>query len=222
MSKIVVFGASGMIGERVLREALDRGHQVTAVARDASKITRSADGSTGGLTVAAGDVTDPESVAGLALGADVVVSAVAPPRAAGADAEGALVAAANGLIDGLRPLGEDAPMLIVVGGAGSLEVSPGVRLVDTPDFPDVYKAESLAQAAALEHYRAVVDLAWTVLSPAATIAPGERTGVFRLGHDELIADAEGNSSISAEDFAVAVLDEAESPSHLGRRFTLAY
>jgi len=218
MSRIVVFGASGMIGQRVLREALDRGHQVTAVARDTSKITASADG----LTVTAGDVTDPESVAGLALGADVVVSAIAPPRVPGADAEGALIAAADGLIDGLRPLGEDAPLLIVVGGAGSSEVAPGVRLVDSPGFPDLYKAEALAHAATLEHFRRAVDLAWTVLSPAATIAPGERTGVFRLGRDELITDAEGNSNISAEDFAVAVIDEAEKPSHLGHRFTIGY
>jgi putative NADH-flavin reductase len=222
MSKIVVFGPSGMTGHHVLREALHRGHQVTAVTGDASRAAPSPDRPANRLTIAAGDVTNPESVATLSLGADIVVNAVAPPREPGADPEDALVAAANGLIDGLRPLGEDAPMLIVVGDAGSLEVSPGVRLVDTPGFPDLHRAESLAQATAPEHYRAVVDLAWTVLSPAAVITLGERTGVFRLGDDELVTDADGNSAISAKDLAVAVLDEAESPSHLGRRFTLAY
>jgi len=218
MARIVVFGASGMIGRRIVREALDRGHHVTAVARDISRITSSAEG----LTVAAGDATDPQSVAGLALGSDVVVSAIAPPHGPGVDAEEALLAAADGLIDGLRPLGEDAPLLIVVGGAGSLEVAPGLRLLDAPGFPDEYRPAALAHAAALEHYRKVVDLAWTVLSPPTTIAPGERTGVFRLGGDTLLSDAEGNSNISAEDFAVAILNEAEAPSHLGHRFTAAY
>ena len=218
MSKIVIFGASGMIGQRVLREALDRGHQVTAVARDTTKIISSADG----LTVAAGDVTDPSIVAELSTGADVVVSAIAPPRAADADPKGALLAAADGLIDGLSPIGEDAPLLIVVGGAGSLETSPGVRLVDAPDFGELYKPEALAQAAVLAHFRTVVDLAWTVISPPATIAPGTRTGKFRVGDNELITDAEGISTISAEDFAVAIVNEAEKPAHVGHRFTVGY
>jgi uncharacterized protein len=217
MAKIVLFGASGMIGQRVLREALDRGHEVTAVARDTSKLTRTDPKS----TVTSGDVTDPGSVAKLAAGADVVISAIST-RAPGGDPEAALAAVADSLIRGLRSLAPDAPRLIIVGGAGSLEVAPGVRLVDTPEFPAAYKSESLAHAGLLGVFRGVTDLEWTYLSPAAEIAPGERTGTFRLGDDELVVDAAGESRISAEDYAVALVDEAETPKHVGRRFTVGY
>jgi len=109
-----------------------------------------------------------------------------------------------------------------VGGAGSLEVAPGVRLVDAPGFPELHKAEALAQGEALAVFRGVSDLEWSFLSPAAVIAPGERTGAFRLGGDQLLADADDNSHISAEDYAIALIDEAEEPKHTGRRFTVAY
>jgi putative NADH-flavin reductase len=218
MAKIVIFGGSGMIGQRAVREALGRGHEVTAVVRDPSKLTDPHPN----LTVAAGDVTDPGTVARLGSGADVVINAISPPRVPGADPAAALIAAADSLIAGLRGLGEGAPRLLVVGGAGSLLVAPGLRLVDAPGFPDAYKAEALAHADALAVYRGVEDLEWSYLSPPATISPGERTDAFRLGGDELVADAEGNSHISAEDYAIALIDEAENPKHLRQRFTLAY
>ncbi|MBO4272932.1 NAD(P)-dependent oxidoreductase [Microbispora triticiradicis] len=112
--------------------------------------------------------------------------------------------------------------LVQVGGAGSLEVAPGVRLVDTPDFPEVYKKEALAGAATLALYREAGDLDWTYVSPAAEIAPGERTGSYRLGGERLLTDAEGRSFVSAEDYAVAVADLLEKGGHARERITVAY
>lgn len=219
MAKIVIFGGSGMIGQCAVREALSRGHEVTVVVRDPSKVTDSHPK----LTVTSGDVTDPGTVAKTAGGADAVISAISPPRdVPGADPAAALTAAADSLISGLRSLGSDAPRLVVVGGAGSLEVAPGVRLVDAPGFPAEHKAGALAQGEALAVFRGVSDLDWSYLSPAASIAPGERTGTFRLGGDQLLSDADGTSHISAEDYAIALVDEAEQPKHLRQRFTVAY
>jgi len=219
MAKFVIFGGSGMIGQRAVREALDRGHEVTIVVRHPAKVTESHPN----LTVTSGDVSDPGTVAKAAIGADAVISAVSPPRGVpGSDPAAVLTAVAESLVAGLRSLGSDAPRLLVVGGAGSLEVAPEVRLVDAPGFPDLYKAEALAQGEALAVYRGVTDLDWSYLSPAASIAPGERTGTFRLGGDQLLSDADGNSHISAEDYVIALVDEAEESKHVRRRFTVAY
>jgi hypothetical protein len=114
------------------------------------------------------------------------------------------------------------PRLLVVGGAGSLEVAPGVALVDTPNFPAQYKSEALAGREFLNRLRAEKELAWTFLSPSAVLAPGERTGKFRLGKDQLLADAEGQSHISMEDYAIALVDELEQPRHTRERFTVGY
>lgn len=217
MAKVVLFGASGMVGQRALAEALDRGHQVTAVVRDPARITARSEN----LTVEVGDVTDPATVTRLAEGADAVVSAVSR-RGPGLDQSAAYRDLAKSLIEGLRALGTDAPPLVIVGGAGSLEIAPGQRLVDQPDFPDAYKGEALAQADLLDWLRGITDVKWSYFSPAAGIAPGERTGEFRLGGDRLISDAEGKSFISAEDYAVALIDEAESGAHIGERFTIGY
>jgi putative NADH-flavin reductase len=217
MAKIVLFGASGMIGQRALTEALGRGHEVTAVVRDPAKVTTDHPN----LTVVAGDVAQPATVTRLAEGADVVVSAVSQ-RGPGLDQTAAYDAVGRGLVEGLRALGADAPRLVVVGGAGSLEVAPGQRLVDQPDFPDSYKGEALAHGDLLEKLRAVTDVKWAYLSPAAMIHPGERTGSFRVGGDALMSDADGKSFISAEDYAVALIDEAESGKHVGERFSVAY
>ncbi len=207
--KIVLYGASGMIGSRILSELLSRSHDVTAVVRNPSAIDRP------GVAVRAGNVLDPQSIIDTARGADAVISAYAAPH----DSVDKLVDAAHSLISGLKQAG--VSRLLVVGGAGSLEVAPGVRLVDTPDFPPAWKAVALAAGDALNVYRQA-DLDWTYLSPAAIIEPGERTGKFRTASDTLVTDANGNSRISAEDFAIAIVDELEQPRHIRRRFTVGY
>lgn len=217
MAQLVVFGASGMIGRRVLAEALDRGHHVTAVARDPKKI----EGGNPNLAVVAGDVTDPAAVTRVAQGQDAVIAAVSR-RGPGLDQKAAYRAVGEGLVQGLRALGADAPRLVLVGGAGSLEVAPGRRLVDQPGFPDAYKGEALAHADLLEWLRGIKDVKWSYASPAAEIAPGARTGAFRVDGDSLLSDPQGRSFITAEDFAIALVDEAESGAHVGGRFTAAY
>ncbi|MEU4700063.1 NAD(P)-dependent oxidoreductase [Nonomuraea dietziae] len=200
--KILLFGATGMIGQRIAAELGNRGHQVTGMSRS---------GPVKGDVAQAGE---------LARGYDVVVSAIAPPRD-GSEPEAPFLAANRALIDGVRAAG--VRRLITVGGAGGLEVAPGVSLVDTPGFPEIYKKESLAARAVYEQlYRNVDDLDWTYVAPAAEIAPGDRTGVFRLGGDQLLTDADGRSFITAEDFAVAIADEVESGEHPRRRITVAY
>jgi putative NADH-flavin reductase len=214
----VIFGGSGMIGRRAVLEAVSRGHKVTAVVRDPAKMTsKHAD-----LTVVTGDVTDPATVAKLAAGADAVISAVSPATVADADPEVTFAPVVAGLVEGLRAAGADAPPLVVVGGAGSLRLPGGERLMDAPFFPDEYKSAALAHADLLDRLRRVPDLAWSYFSPASVIAPDKRTGTFRLGGDDLVFDADGESFISAEDYAVALVDEAESPKHVRERFTIAY
>jgi putative NADH-flavin reductase len=209
---IALFGSTGQIGSRLLAEATDRGHAVTVVVRDPAKAPARA------AAVVTGDVTDAKSVAETVVGHDAVISAV------GGVLEGqdpVAVQAARALIEGLSSAGVDR--LLVVGGAGSLLTPDGVRLIDQPGFPEHVKPFSMAQVDALEIYRsAAAGLRWTFLSPADEIEPGERTGRFVLGDDEAVYDANGRSHISMEDYAVALVDELETPRHLGRRFTLGY
>jgi|SRR5829696_5544786 len=212
--KLIIFGASGLLGTRLVTEALDRGHEVTAVARDAARL----DDRGGRVHTASADATDRDSVAAVAGGHDVAVSAVTQH-----EAPDVLVDAARGLLEGLARAG--VPRLISVGGAGSLEVAPGQRLVDTPDFHDEWKPEALAGARALEVFRQAdgeTPVEWSFISPGALLAPGERTGRYRLGGDQLLVDELGRSHISMEDFAVAILDEVEEPRHPRQRFTAAY
>lgn len=209
--KILLVGGSGTIGSRVLAEAVRRGHTVTTVSRDPSKVASQV-----GVTAVKADALDPSSLADAARGHDAVVSAYSP----GADPS-KLVEAARANITGLPKAG--VKRLVVVGGAGSLEVAPGVQLVDIPEFPAAWKTIALAHRDALEVYRTeAAALDWTYFSPAALIEPGERTGQFRTGKDQLIADESGQSRISAEDYAIALLDELESPKHIRERFTAAY
>jgi putative NADH-flavin reductase len=215
--KIVLFGATGHIGQRIAAEALRRGHTVTGVVRDPEKVA-SPDPR---VPLVQGDATDPESVARVAKGADAIVSAISPrPNPRGRTAP-SLTAAARALLAGARKAG--VKRLVVVGGAGSLEIAPGKRLMDAPGFPDAYKAEAQEGADSLAVYRdegSGVD--WTFLSPAAEIGPGQRTGHYRTTVDQFRTDAKGHSGISYEDYAVALLDELEKPKHRGARFGVAY
>lgn len=209
--KIALFGASGMIGSRILEEALSRQHQVTAVVRDPSRITTTHPA----LTVVTGDIQNPAQVAEIAAGHDVVINATSPGFGAGQT----LVAAAHALLDGLKQAG--VQRLLVVGGAGSLEVAPGVQLLDAPGFPAEWRGIASAHRDALGVYREA-DLDWTYVSPPAMIQPGERRGQFRTGGDQLLSDENGNSHISTDDFAIAILDEVERPQSIRRRMTVGY
>jgi hypothetical protein len=214
--KIVLFGATGHVGQRIVAEALRRGHEVTGIVRDPSR-AQSPDPR---VTLVQGDATDAASVATVVRGADAVVSSVSPRPGTTGNAP-TMVGTARALIAGLREAG--VRRLVVVGGAGSLEVAPGVALVDTPDFPEAYKPESLDGRDALNVYRAEADgLDWTFISPAIIIQPGERTGRYRTTGDQVLADERGHSTISFEDYAAALLDELETPRHVGARFGVAY
>ncbi|MFK0292394.1 NAD(P)-dependent oxidoreductase [Streptomyces sp. NPDC090442] len=216
MSKIALFGANGTIGSRILDEALRRGHQVTAVVRDPAKLTKSDPN----LTVVTGDVLDPESVAEVVKGQDVVVSAVGGGGGPGHIAT--IRPAAEALVAGVRTLGGDAPRLLSVGGAGSLRKPDGTQVWEAEGLPVFLLQIMHAHGDALDFYRTVSDVRWTNLSPAATIEPGERTGTYRTATDDLIVAEDGSSRISAEDYAVALLDEIEQPRHIGERFTVGY
>jgi putative NADH-flavin reductase len=212
--KVLMFGATGHIGSCIVAELLARGHEVTGLTR------KGADGAaTQGLMMKTGNVTDPATVIELAPGHDAVVSAVGPTLGVDNDEE-ILVGATRSLIAGLRKT--DVRRLVVVGGAGSLETAPGQRLIDSPHFPEIWKANARAQSTALELYREVDDLDWTFVSPAAMIEPGERTGNYRVGGDQLMTDADGHCRISIEDYAAAFVDELETGSAIRRRISVAY
>ncbi|QNE75813.1 NAD(P)H-binding protein [Streptomyces finlayi] len=213
--RITVFGAAGNVGSRVVTEALARGHEVTAVVRDAARFPALHPAA----THRTGNAGNPAHVAELSTGQDLVVGATRP--APGHEDEHAAVGRA--LLSGLA--GTDT-RLIVVGGAGSLTV-PGTRGVlasDDPAYvPDAWRHIALASNAQYDAVRtATTEVDWAYLSPSAVLEPGNRTGTFRLGTDELLVDAEGNSALSMEDLAVALLDEAEHPKHHRTRFTAGY
>ncbi|MDO3411401.1 NAD(P)H-binding protein [Saccharibacillus sp. CPCC 101409] len=209
--KILVLGAGGTIGRRIVEEALNRKCEVKALLRDPSLIGAQHDE----LTALKGDLLEPGEVARAAAGCDAVVSAF------GLEAgEGRMLAeAARMIVEGTRAAGVER--LIVAGGAGTLFASPGVRLMDTPDYPEELRPLALAHAEAYEIY-ARSDLDWTYASPAAWIEPGRRTGNFRIGTMLLVTDDEGHSRISAEDFAAALIDELDDPNFIRSRFTVAY
>lgn len=201
--KIAVFGATGNVGKYVVAEAARRGHSVTALSRTAAELPA-------GIEWQHGDLSDRETVAAVASGHDVIVTANGPSRVPGDNP-----ADFADLIDDVAQ-SVGTTRLFVIGGAGSLEAAPGVRLVDTPGFPEEYKAEALAAASALERLRATSGVEWTFLSPAPAFPAGEPTGRYVVGTDNPVGD-----SISAEDFAIALVDELENRKHLNTRFTVA-
>ena len=203
MAHIALIGASGSAGSRILTELSDRGHKVTAIARNPERIA-----ALPGVVKKKGDVYDKEGLSALLKGHHAVISSVH-----------FLTSDPNILVETVRASG--VKRYLVVGGAGSLEVAPGQRLVDQPSFPAQYKQEALAGAAFLDLLKTADDLNWTFLSPSALFVPGERTGTFRCGGDQLLANEDG-SSISFEDFAIAMVDEIEQPRHLRQRFTVGY
>ena len=204
MSKIAIIGATGRAGSQLLEEALRRGHSVTAIARKASTI-----GERAGVTPKDVDALDAAALQQAVAGHDAVFSAAhfsgIPPSA---------------IIGPVKKAG--VKRLLVVGGAGSLYAAPGLKVIDTPNFPAEYKAEASAGSAFLDTLRQERELDWTFLSPSALFVEGERTGSFRVGRDDLLVDAQGKSWITFADFAIAFIDELEKPAHSRQRFTVGY
>jgi hypothetical protein len=207
---IALYGATGASGSRILAELLSRNHQVTAIVRNPARLPAQP-----GLAVAEGDVSSADAIAEKIKGTDAVVSAYAPP----ADDTDQLVSATEQLITAVRQ--SRVPRLLVVGGAGSLEVAPGVTVIDSGHLPAQWLPIAISHAKTLDLLKKS-DINWTYFSPAAFFVPGERTGKFRLGTNQLIADEQGDSRISLEDYAIALVDELETPKHERSRFTIGY
>lgn len=204
MSHIAIIGATGRAGGQLLEEALRRGHTVTAIARKASSLSDRA-----GVTVKEADILDATALENAVKGADAVFSA--------AHFSGIPT---NAIIEPIKKAG--VKRLLVVGGAGSLFAAPNLKVIDTPNFPDEYRAEASAGSAYLDALRLETALDWTFLSPSALFIEGDRTGKFRIGQDNLLVDESGKSWITFADYAIAYLDEFEKPAHSRQRFTVGY
>ena len=201
--KVSVLGASGRAGSEITRELAARGHQVIAVARKPDAIPTAE-----GVKAVAGDAADPKALAKLIRGSDAVISALHHD------------VPAETLLSALKQAG--VKRFLVTGGASSLEVAPGKRLFDTPEFPAGWKDIAYTGIEFLDALRKETDIDWTFFSPAALIFEGPRTGRFRLGGEQLVVDAAGESKISFADYAIAMVDELEQHKHSRRRFTAAY
>ncbi|KRC33398.1 NAD(P)-dependent oxidoreductase [Acidovorax sp. Root219] len=210
---IALIGATGFVGSAVLEELLRRQHQVTALARNPGKLP-----ARDGLTVVQADAQDATQVAKAVAGHDAVVNAYNPGWTV-PDIHDQFLVGTRAIYAGVKQAG--VKRLLVVGGAGSLFVAPGVQLVDTPNFPAEYKAGALAAREALNLIRHETTLDWTFLSPPILLAPGERTGQYRLGTDAPLMNGEAPGGISVADMAVAIVDELENPRHVKQRFTVA-
>jgi uncharacterized protein len=206
---IALIGASGFVGSALLQEALSRGHDVTALVSRPDRLAPAPR-----LRIEAADALDSARLAQQLRGHDVVISAFSGH--AQSDVLGYYLRGLRSILSAVKAAG--VPRLLVVGGAGSLEVAPGVQLLDTPEFPAAYKPTAEGARQALHLLRDEPTLDWTMLSPAPMLRPGERTGRYRVGGDQLIP---GGHEISVQDYAVAMLDEAQTPAHSRRRFTVA-
>jgi len=216
MKKVLLIGASGFVGSAILQEALNRGYEVTAVVRNAGKITLK----NPNLKVIEADVSDRTKVDELSKGFEHVISAYNPGWTNPNIYEETLKVY-PAILDGVKNAG--VKRLLIVGGAGTLFVAPGLRVVDSGAIPKQIMpgVKSLG-----EFYLNILmnekEIDWVFFSPAGNIAPGKRTGIFRLGKDDLIVDTDGNSNISVEDYAVAMINELENPKHHQERFTIGY
>ena len=205
---VVLYGATGKSGRRILSELISRGHSVTAVARNPVDFPA-------GVKIQRDDLSNVDKIASIISGADAVVSAYGPPQ----DDTDELIGVTTRQIEAVRKAGK--PRLIVVGGAGSLEVAPGVSLLKSGHLPEAWIPIATSHEKALKLLEAS-DINWTYFSPAAFFEPGERTGKFRLGKRNLVSDEKGNSRISLEDYAIALVDELEKPAHQRQQFTVGY
>jgi putative NADH-flavin reductase len=216
--KIAVIGATGFVGKALVKELLDRGHSVVAIARHPEKleITNPA------LSLKAGDVNDPAQVASLVKGVDAVVSSFNAGWT-NPNLYADFLAGSEAIQAGVRQSG--VKRLIVIGGAGSLYIAPDVQLVDTPQFPAEYKSGATAARDYLNILKKEDQLDWTFFSPAILMHPGTsgvRKGAYRTALENPVFDKEGKSVLSVEDLAMAIVDELESPKHIRQRFTAAY
>ncbi|ATY31540.1 NAD(P)-dependent oxidoreductase [Sphingomonas psychrotolerans] len=200
---VAVLGASGRAGSEITKELAARGHQVRAIARQPDAIPKGES-----IQPVAGDASDARALSGLIRGSDAVISALH------------FDVPAETLLCALKDAG--VGRLLVTGGAASLEVAPGKRLFDTPDFPAEWREIAADGITFLEALRHESQMDWTFFSPAAFIFEGPRTGTFRLGGDQLVVDETGDSKISFADYAIAMVDELEEHRHSRRRFTAAY
>ena len=211
--KVAIIGATGFVGSALLKEAVTRDHEITALVSDPRKVPASDK-----VTASQVDVLAQDSLTNKLKGHDAVISAFSGH--AQTDVLGYYIKGIQSIISAAKAAG--VPRLLVVGGAGGLEVAPGVQLIDTPQFPAQWKGTAEGARQALNLLRNEQELDWTVLAPSAHLEPGERTGKFRLGKDQLLADESGESHISLADYAVAMIDELEQPAHSRSRFTVGY
>ena len=217
--KIALIGASGNIGREIAREAVRRGHTLTAITRSPQKLSTELAAELPGVIVKTANLFDAAELCAAVAGNEVIASAFGPGAGA-ASGVSSVPQAVEALIGAARASGIER--LVVVGGAGSLEIAPGKQLVDSPDFPEAYRNLALAHRDAFKRLRQADDLQWTFFSPAAMIGPGEKVGRYRVGRRTLIADADGNSRISYADYADAFVSELENKAHPQEIVTAAY